>query len=74
MKAVIRYSLCVLVASIGWCGFVANILFSMHNLRSISEGYHGLDRFSWGTFVLLLPAFLSAAVAVIAWHFRKENN
>jgi hypothetical protein len=70
MKNYIRYSLCVLVSAIAWAfsfhyilGLVWMISYKFDQRWWVS-GYH---EFNEG----LLPAFLCAAVAVSAWHFRN---
>ncbi len=79
--AVLRYPLCVLVSAIAWafafCGAVNFMnLLRIDNERIIirQDNFHLLGLpigYGWGYFVLFV--FVSAAIAVIAWHFRKEN-
>jgi hypothetical protein len=86
-RDVIRYLLCVLLSAIGWCGTLANILHYAWFLRShLSDSgysryvpsYHvdfwwGIGGLSFSAFGSLLPAFLCAAVAITAWHFREKR-
>ncbi len=87
MKAflVTRYPFCVLISAIGWCGALANILHYAWFLRShLSDTtryfpeYHlgfwwGIGSVGCSAFGSLLPAFLCAAAAMIAWHFREKR-
>ena len=61
-----RYPFCVLVSAIGWCGALSNTLAYVWFLGRVwynQSPYTSFDR--------MLPAFLCAAIAVIAWHFRQ---
>ncbi len=78
MKAVIRYLLCVLLSAIGWCGALANILhyaWLLHLYLSDASMRHFPSDFMgfYNAFGYLLPIFLCAAVAMIAWHFREKR-
>jgi hypothetical protein len=87
--AVIRYPFCVLLSSIAWCGFLANILsyawFLHYRLLSgtsspsmrlphiTADVWGGNLPWQWAWWIDPLQlAFLYAAVAAIAWHFRKK--
>lgn len=65
-----RYPFCVLVSAIGWCGALSNILPYVWFLGRLWQNDRPLPTAS---FDRLLPVFLCAAVAVIAWHFRKKS-
>jgi|GraSoi_2013_60cm_1033757.scaffolds.fasta_scaffold01821_8 hypothetical protein len=77
-RGVIRYSLCVLVVAIACVVSLDRMLWFFRGLSYLltwCEGYVHLrfydDGLIWWT---ALPAFLSAAVALIAWRFRKTLN
>ena len=68
--AVTRYPFCVLLSAIGWCGALANIL---HYTWFLGRLLQVNGRLPDSAFESLLPAFLCAAVAAIAWHFREKR-
>jgi hypothetical protein len=67
---VIRYSLCLLVSAIASAFTLDN--FVWFTLRLSWNMRFAVANDHW-TFWRTMPGFLSLAVAVIAWHFRKKN-
>jgi len=66
-----RYPCCILVSAIRWCGALSGGLHCAWLVTHIWWERHIPDgQYVFNTF---LPGFLSAAVAVIAWHFRKDK-
>jgi hypothetical protein len=83
---IVRYSFCALLAAIAWCAATSNLLyyawFLSHEWQRSNTRLppYTID-LGWlfslpnsGGFGSLLPTFLSATVAVIAWHLRKKRS
>jgi hypothetical protein len=84
--SIVRYSFCVLLAAIAWCAATSNLLhygwFLGHEWQR-SDNRLPTYTIEWGWlfylpnsggFGSLLPTFLSAVVAVIAWRLREKRS
>jgi hypothetical protein len=79
--ASIRYPLCVLVSAMAACGFVSNFSWPHHQGQVNALQWIGYYDYAtrariglWLWCDPLLLAFLYAAIAVIAWHYRKVKS
>jgi hypothetical protein len=73
-RGVIRYSLCVLVVAVALASALdcscALFLMVARRIFHFAYGYPGQFQVFYGA----VPVFLLAAVALIAWRFRKGAN